>query len=53
MARTGEITFRGNPMTLVGNRLAAGQAAPDFKLHYFDDGMQELTLRRPEGASRA
>lgn len=49
MARSGEITFRGNPMTLAGDRLAAGQAAPDFKLHYFDDGMQELTLADLKG----
>ena len=49
MARSGEITFRGNPMTLAGDRLAAGQPAPDFKLHYFDDGMQELTLADLKG----
>lgn len=49
MARSGEITFRGNPMTLAGDRLAAGQAAPDFKLHYFDDGMHELSLADLKG----
>ena len=44
MSRSGEITFKGHPMTLVGEKLAAGQAAPDFVLHYFQDGMQTLTL---------
>jgi len=44
MSRTGAITFKGNPMTLAGEAVAAGQAAPDFKLHYFQDGMQTLTL---------
>ncbi|MDE0229785.1 MAG: redoxin family protein, partial [Spirochaetaceae bacterium] len=36
-------------MTLAGERLAAGQPAPDFRLHYFDDGMQELTLADLKG----
>ena len=30
--RTGECTFQGNPLTLLGPRLAAGQAAPAFTL---------------------
>ena len=49
MARTGEITFKGNPVTLAGDRLAVGQTAPDFTLHYFDDGMHELTLADLKG----
>lgn len=44
MSRPGAITFKGHPMTLVGQELAAGQSAPDFTLHYFQDGMQTLTL---------
>lgn len=36
-------------MTLAGEALAAGQAAPDFKLHFFDNGMQELTLADLKG----
>jgi len=30
--RTGECTFKGGPLTLLGERLSAGQAAPDFTL---------------------
>ena len=44
MERQGAITFKGNPMTLVGNEVQAGQAAPDFKLHAFEDGMVAVTL---------
>ncbi len=49
MSRSGAITFKDNPMTLAGEAVAAGQAAPDFKLHYFDNGMQELTLADLKG----
>jgi thiol peroxidase len=28
--RTGEITFQGNPLTLLGPKLTVGEAAPDF-----------------------
>ena len=44
MSRPGAITFKGNPMTLAGEALQVGQAAPDFTLHYFQDGMQTLSL---------
>lgn len=30
-------------MTLLGEELQVGQAAPDFTLHYFEGGMKELT----------
>ncbi len=43
MSRPGAVTFKGNPMTLAGEAVSAGQDAPDFKLHYFEGGMQELT----------
>ncbi len=49
MSRSGAVTFKGNPMTLAGEAVAAGQAAPEFKLHYFKDGMQELTLADLKG----
>ena len=49
MARSGEITFKGTPLTLAGDRLSAGQPAPDFTLHYFDDGMHELKLADLKG----
>ncbi len=44
MGRTGVITFKGNPMTLVGNDLAVGSQAPAFTLHYVDAGIQAMTL---------
>ncbi len=49
MSRSGVITFKGNPLTLAGEAVAAGQAAPNFKLHFFADGMQELTLADLKG----
>ena len=49
MSRPNAITFKGAPMTLVGQELTAGQAAPDFTLHYFQDGMQTLTLADCKG----
>jgi thiol peroxidase len=30
--RSGAVTFKGNPMTLVGEELQVGQTAPDFQL---------------------
>ncbi len=44
MSRSGVITFLGNPLTLAGEALEVGAAAPDFTLHYFADGMKTLTL---------
>jgi thiol peroxidase len=49
MSRSGAITFKGAPLTLAGKEVAAGQPAPDFKLHYFDGGMHELTLADLKG----
>ncbi|NOZ38932.1 MAG: thiol peroxidase [Planctomycetes bacterium] len=49
MSRSGVITFQGNALTLAGEAVAVGQAAPDFTLHYFEDGMQELTLADLKG----
>ena len=43
MSRSGVVTFQGNPLTLAGEEVQVGAAAPDFKLHYFEDGMQEIT----------
>jgi thiol peroxidase len=36
-------------MTLAGSEVKAGQPAPDFKLHYFKDGMQSLSLADVKG----
>ncbi|MEM1304828.1 MAG: thiol peroxidase [Planctomycetota bacterium] len=49
MSRSGAITFKGAPMTLAGEAVNVGQAAPDFTLHYFADGMQTLTLADVKG----
>jgi thiol peroxidase len=38
MARPGAVTFKGNPLTLVGEPVQAGQPAPDFTLHAFEGG---------------
>jgi thiol peroxidase len=43
------VTFKGTPLTLSGNEVKAGQAAPDFKLHYFEGGMKEITLADLKG----
>jgi len=40
--RTGIITFKGNPMTLLGPALEAGEAAPDFAV--VDNGLAPVTL---------
>lgn len=49
MGQSGVITFKGNPMTLLGDDLAVGSAAPDFKLIYADNGLQELKLEDLKG----
>jgi thiol peroxidase len=49
MGRSGVITFKGNPMTLAGNDLAVGSAAPPFTLHYADAGIKALTLDNLKG----
>ena len=38
MARQGAVTFKGNPLTLVGEPVQVGQPAPDFTLHAFEAG---------------
>jgi thiol peroxidase len=51
MSRKAAVTFKGNPLTLAGNEVKAGQQAPDFKLHFFDSakGMQAITLADVKG----
>ena len=51
MARS--VTFKGNPLTLAGNEVKEGQAAPDFKLHFFEGGLKEITLADLKGAEPA
>ena len=42
MARHGAVTFKGNPLTLVGEAVKVGSPAPDFDLTFFKDGMQHV-----------
>jgi thiol peroxidase len=44
MSRKEAVTFKGNPITLAGNEVKVGQAAPDFRIHYFEGGMKEIKL---------
>src|SRR3990167_5327177 len=48
--RKGAITLRGNPMTLVGPELKAGEKAPDFKL--VGNDMKPVTLADTAGKVR-
>ena len=43
MSRKGAVTFKGTPMTLAGEAVKPGQAAPDFTLHYFEGGLKTIT----------
>lgn len=36
-------------MTLAGNEVKVGQQAPDFKIHYFQDGLKTITLADLKG----
>ena len=51
MSRPGAVTFKGNPLTLAGEEVSAGQPAPDFTLHFFDPdtGMNAITLEDMKG----
>lgn len=48
--RTGVITFKGNPMTLLGPDVKVGDAAPDFKV--VDTALQAVTLNDSKGKVR-
>ena len=45
--RAGVITFKGNPVTLLGPDINVGDAAPDFKV--VDNGLQPVTLETAKG----
>jgi thioredoxin-dependent peroxiredoxin len=49
MGRSGVITFKGAPLTLAGNEVKSGQAAPDFKVHFFEGGMKTISLADLKG----
>ncbi len=48
--RKGAVTFRGNPLTLVGPEIKVGQKAPGFRLLATD--MQEVRLSQSRGKVR-
>ncbi len=48
--RTGEVTFKGNPVTLVGPRPTVGAKAPDFKC--VGAGLAVVTLADTTGKAR-
>ena len=50
MERAGATTLKGNPLTLVGPELKAGDAAPDF--HVVDNGLKPVSLKDTEGQVR-
>jgi thiol peroxidase len=45
MERPGATTMRGNPLTLIGPELKAGDAAPDFAV--VDSGLKPVSLKEP------
>ena len=44
MERPGATTLKGNPLTLIGPELKAGDSAPDFEV--VDTGLQPVTLEK-------
>ena len=42
MGRHGAVTFKGTPLTLAGEEVTVGSAAPDFSLAYFEGGMKHV-----------
>jgi thiol peroxidase len=49
MSRSGAVTFKGTPLTLAGQEVKVGQQAPDFTLHYFDNGLKTIKLSDLKG----
>ncbi len=45
MPRSGAITFKGTPMTLLGDELKTGASAPEFTVHYFEGGLKTITKK--------
>ena len=43
MSRPAAISFKGTQMTLLGSEVKAGDAAPQFTLHYFEGGLKTIT----------
>ena len=49
MSRSAAVTFKGTPMTLAGEAVQAGSAAPDFTTHYFEGGLKTVSLADLKG----
>ena len=49
--RSGIITFKGNPFTLLGPELKVGDKAPDFAV--VDNGLAPVTLASSSGTTIA
>ena len=49
MSRPKAVTFKGNPLTLAGEAVKPGQPAPDFTLHFYQDGLKTITLADLKG----
>lgn len=43
VTRPNAVTFKGNPMTLVGPQIKVGDSAPSFTLHYYEGGLKTIT----------
>jgi thiol peroxidase len=43
------VTFKGTPLTLTGEEIQAGRPAPDFTLHYYQDGVKSISLADLKG----
>jgi thioredoxin-dependent peroxiredoxin len=50
MSSMASVTFKGNPVTLLGNEVKVGDQAPDFKVLAND--MSEVTLQATKGQVR-
>ncbi|MCA9145318.1 MAG: thiol peroxidase [Planctomycetaceae bacterium] len=49
MSRPAAVTFKGTPLTLAGEAVQTGQAAPDFTVHFFADGLKTITKADLQG----
>lgn len=49
MSRSAAVTFKGTPLSLAGEEVKKGQSAPDFTVHYFEDGLQTISLADLKG----
>lgn len=43
MSRSAAVTFKGTPMTLAGEEIKVGQAAPDFTVRFFEGGLKTIS----------